>query len=133
MHTLLRRLNKEFRHDDSIELCETLVPIVIVCNLYSFNPSSNSLGFNAGAFLLYLIHKGWFLWSQSAKIMKFAIRLNKNLDCEYICNQIQKLIIDYQKSNNHNIADSVLSIDIIQLTDGGTNHIPKLEYKDSLT
>ena len=65
--------------------------------------------------------------------MKFAIRLNKNLDCEYICSQVQKLIIDYQKSNNHDIADSVLSIDIIQLTDGGTNHIPKLEYKDSLT
>jgi hypothetical protein len=65
--------------------------------------------------------------------MKFAINLNKNIECEYICQQIQKLVTKFQQDGG-NLPQSVLVIDIIQTVDGGDNHIPKLEYHpDSLT
>ena len=65
--------------------------------------------------------------------MKFAINLNKNIECEYICQQIQKLVTRFQQDGG-NLPQSVLVIDIIQTVDGGDNHIPKLEYHpDSLT
>ena len=65
--------------------------------------------------------------------MKIAINLNKDIQCEYICQQIQKLITKFQQGGG-NLPESVLVIDIIQTLDGGDNHMPKLEYKpDSLT
>jgi hypothetical protein len=65
--------------------------------------------------------------------MKFAINLNKNIECEYICQQIQKLVTRFQQDGG-NLPQSVLVIDIIQTVDGGDNHIPKIEYHpDSLT
>jgi hypothetical protein len=65
--------------------------------------------------------------------MKFAITLNKNIECEYICQQIQKIVTKFQQSGG-NLPESVLVIDIIQTVDGGDNHIPKIEYyPDSLT
>ena len=65
--------------------------------------------------------------------MKIAINLNKDIQCEYICQQIQKLITKFQQDGG-NLPESVLVIDIIQTVDGGDNHIPKIEYHpDSLT
>lgn len=65
--------------------------------------------------------------------MKIAINLNKDIQCEYICQQIQKLITKFQQDGG-NLPESVLIIDIIQTVDGGDNHIPKIEYHpDSLT
>lgn len=65
--------------------------------------------------------------------MKIAINLNKDIQCEYICQQIQKIVTKFQQGGG-NLPESVLVIDIIQALDGGDNHIPKLEYKpDSLT
>jgi|694.fasta_scaffold00036_156 hypothetical protein len=65
--------------------------------------------------------------------MKFAIALNKNIECEYICQQIQKLVTKFQQDGG-NLPQSILVIDIIQTVDGGDNHIPKIEYHpDSLT
>jgi hypothetical protein len=65
--------------------------------------------------------------------MKIAINLNKDIQCEYICQQIQKLVTKFQQGGG-NLPESVLVIDIIQILDGGDNHIPKLEYNpDSLT
>jgi hypothetical protein len=66
-------------------------------------------------------------------IMKIALTLNKNIECEYLCQQIQKLVTKFQQDGG-NLPESVLVIDIIQTVHGGDNHIPKLEYKpDSLT
>ena len=59
--------------------------------------------------------------------MKIAINLNKDIQCEYICQQIQKLITKFQQDGG-NLPQSVLVIDIIQIIDGGDNHIPKIEY-----
>lgn len=65
--------------------------------------------------------------------MKFAIALNKNIECEYLCQQIQKIVTRFQQGGG-NLPESVLVIDIIQTVDGGDNHIPKLEYcSNSLT
>jgi hypothetical protein len=65
--------------------------------------------------------------------MKIAITLNKDIQCEYICQQIQKLVTKFQQCGG-NLPESVLVIDIITTVDGGDNHIPKLEYHpDSLT
>lgn len=61
--------------------------------------------------------------------MKIAITLNKNIQCEDICNKIQKLVTQLQSSQD--ITSSVLVIDIIQITDSGDNHIPKIEYYPS--
>lgn len=66
-------------------------------------------------------------------IMKIAITLNKNIECEHICQQIQKLVAKFQQSGE-DLSQSVLVIDIIKTVDGGDSHIPKLEYyPDSLT
>jgi hypothetical protein len=65
--------------------------------------------------------------------MKIAINLNKDIQCEYICQQIQKLVTKFQQGGG-NLPESVLVIDIITTLDSGDNHIPKIEYKpDSLT
>lgn len=65
--------------------------------------------------------------------MKIGITLNKNIQCEYICQQIQKLVTKFQQDGG-NLPESVLVIDIIQTVDSGDSHIPKIEYKpDSLT
>jgi hypothetical protein len=64
--------------------------------------------------------------------MKIAINLNKDIQCEYICQQIQKLVAKFQQGGG-NLPESILVIDIITAVDGGDNHIPKIEYKpDSL-
>lgn len=64
--------------------------------------------------------------------MKFSITLNKNLNCEYICSIIQKIINDHQK-DHRDISNSVLILDIKDTIDSGDNHIPKLTYDPSLT
>jgi hypothetical protein len=58
---------------------------------------------------------------------KIAINLNKEIPCEYICKQIEKLVTKFQQGGG-NISESVLVIDIVQPIDGGDNHIKKLEY-----
>ena len=60
--------------------------------------------------------------------MKFAISLNKNIECDYICKQIQSMVNKYQQSSQ-DISRSVLVIDIINVTDSIDNLMPKIEYK----
>lgn len=56
-----------------------------------------------------------------------VIKLDRPIDCGMLCKQIQQLI-------NRNIQDSAtnkaLSIKIVDIIDGGDQHIPKLEYKE---
>lgn len=63
--------------------------------------------------------------------MKIAITLNKEIKCEYICSQIQQLINKVQTTQDIN--QSILVIDIIQVTDSGDNHIPKLTFDPNCT
>lgn len=60
--------------------------------------------------------------------MPVCIKLDKELSCEYICHQIQKLISDYLSSNTNK--DILLHIDIKQITDA-VEVVPKLEHKNN--
>jgi hypothetical protein len=58
---------------------------------------------------------------------KIAISLNKEVPCEYICQQIEKLAKNFMK-NSQDINGALLVIDIVKPVDGGDNHIPKITY-----
>lgn len=58
--------------------------------------------------------------------MKIAISLNKNIECELICKEIQKLV--NKLGSSQDISRSILVIDIIQVTDSADSLLPKLEY-----
>jgi GTP-binding protein EngB required for normal cell division len=60
--------------------------------------------------------------------MKIAISLNKNIECDYICKQIQSMVNNYQQSSQ-DISRAVLVIDIINVTDSIDSLMPKIEYK----
>ena len=60
--------------------------------------------------------------------MRMSISLNQNIECNYICGQIQKLVNKFQQSGE-NLGSALLVIDIVQPIDGGDYHIPKIEYK----
>jgi hypothetical protein len=64
--------------------------------------------------------------------MKIYITLNKDIQCEHICQQVQKLVNNFQQSSQ-DISRAILVLDIIQTIDGGDNHIPKLEYNPDCT
>jgi hypothetical protein len=64
--------------------------------------------------------------------MKIYITLNKDIQCEHICQQVQKLVNNFQQSSQ-DISRAILVLDIIQTIDGGDNHIPKLEYHPDCT
>lgn len=60
--------------------------------------------------------------------MRYSIALNQQIQCENICKIVQKIVNDFISEDN-DISQSVLVLDIIKVTDGGHDHIPKLEYK----
>ena len=64
--------------------------------------------------------------------MKIYITLNKDIQCEHICQQVQKLVNKFQQSSQ-DISRAILVLDIIETIDGGDNHIPKLEYNPDCT
>lgn len=59
--------------------------------------------------------------------MKISISLNQNIQCEQLCQKIQKLISKHQQ-NSQDLSRSLLIIDIVTPIDSDDNHIPKLEY-----
>lgn len=59
--------------------------------------------------------------------MRVCIKLNKDIQCDYICNRVQNLVNKF-RNDSQDISEAVLIIDIKSTTDGGDNHIPKLEY-----
>jgi len=60
--------------------------------------------------------------------MKLSIRLNKQIDCNKLCQQIEKVISNFDPSPN-DIQDCLVVIDIVKPIDESVNTIPKLEYK----
>jgi hypothetical protein len=60
--------------------------------------------------------------------MIITIKLQQQMECEYICHKVQEAISKYQKENNSpDLTDSLLIIDI-KKPDDNTDLIPKLEY-----
>jgi|APCry1669189034_1035192.scaffolds.fasta_scaffold32566_2 hypothetical protein len=59
-----------------------------------------------------------------------TIRLQQQMDCNYICKRIHEAILNYQKNNNNiDLTDSMLVIDIKKPHDD-YDLIPKLENKN---
>jgi hypothetical protein len=58
--------------------------------------------------------------------MLLSIKLQPNMQCEYICSQIQSALSKYQQNND--MADTLLVIDIKKPISDDTM-IPKLEHK----
>ena len=63
---------------------------------------------------------------------KIAITLNREIPCEYICDQIQKFVTKFSRDGG-DITGSILLIDIIKPIDSGDDHIKKLEYSPIVT
>jgi hypothetical protein len=60
-----------------------------------------------------------------------AIKIESQMNCEYICQTIHRAILQYQK-NNPDLTDSMIIIDIKKpISDN--DHIPKLEHNTNLT
>ena len=55
------------------------------------------------------------------------VKLNQNIDCTSLCKQIAKMIERFRKENSLN--NKVISVKIVELVDGGDNHIKKIEDK----
>ncbi len=64
--------------------------------------------------------------------MLMTIKLQPNISCELICSKLQWAISNYQKTNNNNLEDSILVIDIKTPIDESPA-IPNLEYKNIQT
>jgi hypothetical protein len=61
--------------------------------------------------------------------MIITIKLQQQMECEYICHKVQEAISKYQKENNSpDLTDSLLIIDIKKPNDN-IDLIPKLEEK----
>lgn len=58
-----------------------------------------------------------------------SIKLDKNLDCQYLCNKIQQLI-NWHNKNDPITPDSILTITIKKITDSDVAPL-RIEYKES--
>ena len=60
-----------------------------------------------------------------------TIKLQDQMDCNYICRCVQEAVLDYQKQNG-DLSDCFIVLDIKKPYDD-YNLIPKLENKNILT
>jgi hypothetical protein len=56
------------------------------------------------------------------------IKLEQQIDCPTLCRKIGKMIERYAKENT--LQNKAISINIVEIVDGGDKHITKIEYKD---
>ena len=60
--------------------------------------------------------------------MILSFNLSYDMPCDKICKGIQKLVMDYRKTNPNSVSP-LLVISIKETIDGGDDHIPKIEFK----
>ena len=60
--------------------------------------------------------------------MRASFVLNKDIQCETICQQVQKLVTQFQK-HSQDLSGAVLVIDIVNITESTDGLIPKLTYQ----
>jgi len=61
--------------------------------------------------------------------MLASIRIQPNMPCEYICQQMQAALMSYQKHNS-DLSDCFLVIDIKKVS-SDCDSIPKIEHKSN--
>jgi hypothetical protein len=57
-----------------------------------------------------------------------TIKLQAQMDCNYICQRIQQAIVKYQQTSQ-DISDALIVIDIKKISTDSDSLIPKLEHK----
>lgn len=62
--------------------------------------------------------------------MKLTFSLRENLNCEKICQAVQKLINDSNNKQQLFADKSLLVIDIVNISHDIDYYVPKLEYKE---
>ena len=60
-----------------------------------------------------------------------TIKIQSQMNCEFICQRVHEAILKYQKENP-DPTDSIVVIDIRKPSEDDS-HIPKLEYKSNIT
>ena len=58
-----------------------------------------------------------------------AIKLDKNLSCEKICQSLQAIVTRFQESGG-DMEQSFIVVDIKTISQNEESSIPKLEFKD---
>ena len=59
------------------------------------------------------------------------VPVTPNIDCNKLCHTIQKIMDKYNREVGQVIVGKhAISINIVEITDGGDQHIPKLENKE---
>lgn len=71
---------------------------------------------------------GLILWIQPARLM-LAIKLDKNLSCEKICQSLQSIVTRFQESGG-NMEQAFIMVDIKTITQTQDASIPQLEFTD---
>jgi hypothetical protein len=57
-----------------------------------------------------------------------TIKIESQMDCNYICHRIQQAITKYQQ-DSQDISDTLIVIDIKKISTDSDSLIPKLEFK----
>lgn len=60
-----------------------------------------------------------------------TIKIQTQMDCNYICHRVHQAILNYQR-DNPDLTDTIVVIDI-KKPYNNHDHIPKIEYKSNST
>lgn len=62
---------------------------------------------------------------------KYYIKLDKQIACEFICQQVQKIVTQFQKTNGQDLSEALLMLEIKTIAHTAeANPICKLEFKN---
>lgn len=62
---------------------------------------------------------------------KYYIKLDKQIACEFICQQVQKIVTQFQKTNGQDLSETLLVLEIKNISHTAEpNPICKLEFKN---
>lgn len=61
---------------------------------------------------------------------KYYVKLDKQIPCEYICQQVQKIVTKFQQANGQDLSETLLILEIKNISYSDDNAIPKLEFKN---
>lgn len=61
---------------------------------------------------------------------KYYFKLNEQLSCEHVCQELQKLVTKFQKHQGQDLSNSLLIIEIKNIVQTVDETICKLEFKN---
>ena len=62
---------------------------------------------------------------------KYYIKLDKQIACEFICQQVQKIVTQFQQANGQDLSEALLMLEIKNIAHTAEiNPICKLEFKN---